>query len=56
LRPRAPAEVVFVAESGIKSADDARRVRTAGADAVLVGEALMRAQNVKAKIEELSVP
>jgi indole-3-glycerol phosphate synthase len=55
LRPRAPADVVFVAESGIKTADDARRVRAAGADAVLVGEALMRADDVKAKIQELSV-
>jgi indole-3-glycerol phosphate synthase len=56
LRPRAPAEVVFVAESGIHSAEDARRVRAAGADAVLVGEALMRADDVRAKIRELSVP
>jgi indole-3-glycerol phosphate synthase len=35
--------VVLVAESGIASAEDARRARDAGADAVLVGEALMRA-------------
>jgi indole-3-glycerol phosphate synthase len=55
LRPRAPADVVFVAESGIKTAADAKRVRAAGADAALVGEALMRAPDVKAKIEELSV-
>jgi indole-3-glycerol phosphate synthase len=56
LRPRAPAEVVVVAESGIKTGEDARRVRAAGADAVLVGEALMRAVDVKAKVRELSVP
>ena len=56
LRPRAPATVVFVAESGIKTAEDARRVRAAGADAVLVGEALMRASDVEAKVRELSVP
>ena len=55
LRPRAPREVVFVAESGIHTAADARRVRAAGADAVLVGEALMRADDVRAKIRELSV-
>jgi indole-3-glycerol phosphate synthase len=56
LRPRLPAEVVFVAESGIHGAEDARRVRAAGADAVLVGEALMRTADPKAKIAELSVP
>ena len=55
LRPKAPSEVVFVAESGIHTAADARRVRAAGADAVLVGEALMRAPDVRAKIRELSV-
>jgi len=55
LRPRAPREVVFVAESGIHTAADARRVRAAGADAVLVGEALMRADDVRAKVRELSV-
>jgi len=34
--------VVRVAESGIKTAEDAQRMREAGADAVLVGEAAMR--------------
>ncbi|BBL79521.1 indole-3-glycerol phosphate synthase [Rubrobacter xylanophilus] len=34
--------VIRVAESGIKTAEDARRMREAGADAVLVGEAAMR--------------
>jgi indole-3-glycerol phosphate synthase len=55
LRPRAGDEVVFVAESGIHTREDARRLRAAGADAVLVGEALMRAPDVAAKIRELSV-
>ncbi|NQW17985.1 MAG: indole-3-glycerol phosphate synthase TrpC [Chloroflexi bacterium] len=36
-------ERVLVAESGMKSAADVRRMEAAGADAVLVGEALMRA-------------
>jgi len=44
-----------VAESGIHTAADARRVRAAGADAVLVGEALMRADDLRAKVRELSV-
>ncbi len=37
-----PSGVVRVAESGIRGLEDLRRVRAAGADAVLVGEALMR--------------
>ena len=55
LRPRIPPEVVLVAESGIHSAADARRVRQAGADAVLVGEAVMRAPDPAAKLRELAV-
>jgi indole-3-glycerol phosphate synthase len=35
------AGATLVAESGVKSPDDARRLRDAGADAVLVGEAAM---------------
>ena len=42
LIPRFPREVVAVSESGILNGADARRVRAAGAHAVLVGEALMR--------------
>ena len=50
-----PKEVVFVAESGVHSAADARRMREAGADAVLVGEVLMRSADPAATIKELSV-
>ncbi|MBC7462431.1 MAG: indole-3-glycerol-phosphate synthase [Thermoleophilia bacterium] len=42
LAPRVPADRLLVAESGIKLVSDAQRVRDAGVDAVLVGEALMR--------------
>jgi indole-3-glycerol phosphate synthase len=42
LAPLAPAGAVVISESGIRSADDVRRVRDAGAHAVLVGEALLR--------------
>jgi indole-3-glycerol phosphate synthase len=55
LRPRLPSEVVCVAESGIHTAEDARQVRSAGADAVLVGEALMRSADPAAKVRELQV-
>jgi len=43
LRPLVPVDRVFVAESGVASVADAARARAWGADAVLVGEALMRA-------------
>jgi indole-3-glycerol phosphate synthase len=55
LRPLVPAEMGFVAESGIRSAADAVRMREAGADAVLVGEALMRAADPAALLRELAV-
>ena len=53
LRELVPPEVLFVAESGIRSAADAEEMRRMGADAVLVGEALMRAEDKKAKLTEL---
>ena len=53
LRKMIPEDVLFVSESGIRSAEDARTAHEAGADAVLVGEALMRAPDRKAKLAEL---
>jgi indole-3-glycerol phosphate synthase len=55
LRPLVPADVVYVAESGIHTVEDAARMRIAGADAILVGEALMRSPDPGAKLRELSV-
>ena len=55
LRPHVPRDCVFVAESGIHSAADSRRMLEAGASAVLVGEALMRAADPAAKLRELSL-
>jgi indole-3-glycerol phosphate synthase len=52
LRALIPSEIVVVAESGIGSAEDARRMHEAGADAILVGEALMRAADPAARIRE----
>ena len=48
-----PNDAVAVSESGIRDADDVRRVRAAGINAVLVGETLMRAKNVPEKLREL---
>ncbi|WEL25065.1 indole-3-glycerol phosphate synthase [Haloferax volcanii] len=41
LAPEAPEDVLLVAESGVQTVDDARRMREAGADALLVGTAIM---------------
>jgi indole-3-glycerol phosphate synthase len=43
LRPRVPSGCLVVAESGIRTLEDVRRMRSAGVDAILVGENLMRA-------------
>ena len=54
LRKLVPKSVVLVAESGIQTPADARRMREAGADAILVGEALMRSADPAAQIRELT--
>ena len=51
LAEEVPDDVLLVSESGIKSLDDARRVLEAGANAVLIGEALMRAHDPSREIE-----
>lgn len=45
--------IIFVSESGIKTAADITLLREIGADAVLIGETLMRAENKKEKLAEL---
>lgn len=52
LRDLIPDDIVFVSESGVKSTDDIRAIREIGADAVLIGETLMRADDKKAKLDE----
>ena len=53
LRELIPPQVTFVAESGITGAQDVAAMREIGADAVLVGEYLMRAPDKKARLAEL---
>ena len=53
LRAMIPRDVLFVSESGVKDANDVATAREMGADAVLVGEALMRAVDKRAKLAEL---
>ena len=48
-----PREVVIVTESGIGSRDDLLRVKRAGANAALIGEALVTAVDVGAKLRAL---
>ena len=44
-------DIIFVSESGVKDASDVSALKKAGVDAVLVGEALMRASDKKAMLE-----
>ena len=53
LRRLVPEGTLFVAESGMQTPEDIRRVRAAGADAVLIGEALMRAPDKAAMLRQL---
>lgn len=53
LRELIPRDVLFVSESGVSSSEDVAKLREIGADAVLIGETLMRAQDKKAKLNEL---
>ncbi|NOX22445.1 MAG: indole-3-glycerol phosphate synthase TrpC [Actinobacteria bacterium] len=53
IAPRVVGRAITVGESGVSSVDGARRMRTAGFDAILVGEALVRADDPAALIAEL---
>ncbi len=53
LRNLIPRNILFVSESGVKTASDVQTLREIGADAVLVGETLMKAKNKCEKLKEL---
>ena len=53
LRARIPQDVLFASESGVKTAEDVAGLAAIGADAVLIGETLMRAPDKTAKLREL---
>ena len=53
MRELIPDNAIFVSESGIKTADDIELLRSIGANAVLIGETLMKAENKSAKLREL---
>ena len=53
LRDMVPSNLVFVSESGVRTAEDVAAIAKSGADAVLIGETLMRAENKTEKLAEL---
>lgn len=53
LAEEVPNDILLVSESGIKTPEEARLVHSWGADAVLAGEALMRADDVEAAVHGL---
>ena len=55
LRPLIPEGCIVVSESGIKNRDDIKRIKGWGVNAVLVGEALVTAESIPAKMKELTL-
>ena len=53
LREMVPSEVLFVAESGIRTAEDVAVLYENGTNAVLIGETLMRSEDKGAMLREL---
>jgi indole-3-glycerol phosphate synthase len=53
LRKRTPDEIIFVSESGIRTAEDVEMLRQHNVDAVLIGETLMRSPDKKAALTKL---
>lgn len=53
LREKVPEDILFVAESGIRTREDIVELEKGKVNAVLIGETLMRSQNKKAMLDEL---
>jgi len=53
LRKQVPNDIIFVAESGIKTAEDISKLRDNRVNAVLIGETLMRSKNKKECLNQL---
>ncbi len=53
LREQIPRDILFVSESGVRSEEDVTKLHEIGADAVLIGEALMRASAKKELLARL---
>jgi indole-3-glycerol phosphate synthase len=53
LRKMVPKEILFVSESGVRTADDVQALRSNGVNAVLIGETLMRSPDKKSVLAQL---
>lgn len=53
LRELIPRDIIFVSESGVKTAQDVKDLYDIGTDAILIGETLMNAENKVEKLKEL---
>lgn len=53
LRALVPPGILFVSESGVKTRSDIEKIEKSGANAVLIGEALMKSANIGEKLREL---
>ena len=53
LRDQIPADIVLVAESGIRTRADVKRLEAAGVSAILVGESLMRSSDIGVAVDRL---
>jgi indole-3-glycerol phosphate synthase len=53
LRQFVPEDILFVSESGIKTAEDISMLKENKTNAVLIGETLMRCKNKKQMLEQL---
>jgi indole-3-glycerol phosphate synthase len=53
LRELAPKDCTLISESGIRTADDVKRLRDAGIAAILVGESLLRQPDLEAAVRSL---
>lgn len=52
-RKMVPDDVIFISESGIKTAEDIQKLRENGTNAVLIGETFMRSADKKAALAQL---
>ncbi len=53
MRKLVPDSILFVSESGVKTSEDVKLLHEIGANAVLIGETLMKAENKTMKLKEL---
>ena len=45
-------DIILISESGIKDVSDVKKIKEAGLNGILVGEALMKSDNIQKTLEE----